>query len=197
MKFSRIELAGQEDDSDAFLCAAEAMLNGALRDYRAEAVYVVKIDNWFGPKWRRFSGKVHGAVGRWEAKLTLPPFVPERVIHETHYEPLEDNSYRMRRPQWSVHFDQSSQQNLTRGPDGYHRGAAFFWFSGNSKSNGRGCLMAYLPTGGSHRTWYAEILARDAASLGITRGISRKELAHFAEIGGVQEPDREPALVGA
>jgi len=109
-----IELLGQDDDSEAFIGTAQELLNGLLQDRVAEDVYVVKIDNWFSARWLRFSGKTLGAVGWRKPRLTLPPFVPSRVVHETHYEALGDLRYKMRRPRWSVQRYQLSVDNLTR-----------------------------------------------------------------------------------
>ena len=56
------------------------------RDSRPPRQYVIRIDNWFGPKWMHFAGKFPAgkgfAVGVHKTILHVPPFVPHRVVAE-------------------------------------------------------------------------------------------------------------------
>ncbi len=55
-------------------------------------------------------------------------------------------------------------------------GRAAFWWSGNTRSNGRGALMAYLPS----EYWYAAYRRTDRWVLGQTKHTSAAELAAYA-----------------
>ncbi|HEY1937489.1 MAG TPA: hypothetical protein VGJ33_06120 [Candidatus Angelobacter sp.] len=68
------------DDSPEFINEINTTLNGVLRSTAPQEFTLVKIDGWFGPKWLSFSGKVLGALPVWKDNLTVPPFVPNRVI---------------------------------------------------------------------------------------------------------------------
>jgi hypothetical protein len=177
-----IQLTQQEGDSNQFIEMVEALVNGAARASGARRVYVIKIDKWFPAKWCEFSGKQPGAVGIWKRRLTLPPFVPSRVVTEACHELSPDRSNYARvvleRP---IHVPQASADNLGRFVDRFDSGAAFFWYSGSTENVGKGCLMAYLPASDRHVCWYAEIQLRDRATLGLLRGISNRELKGYAE----------------
>ncbi len=40
----------------------QALVVGGARDYEPARLYVIRIDNWFGPRWMHFAGKV--SVGK-------------------------------------------------------------------------------------------------------------------------------------
>lgn len=177
-----IQLMRQEGDSGQFIEIVEGMLNGAVRESSPNHVYVVKIDKWFPAKWCEFSGKQHGAIGIWKSRLTLPPFAPSRVVIEDHYElSTEKSGYIQMIPQKPVHLRHASSENLKRFVDRFDSGAAIFWYSGATEETGKGCLMAYIPTSEGYSTWYAEVLLRGQAKLGMLRGISKQELICYAE----------------
>lgn len=49
-------------------------------------VYTVRIRDWFDSKWCYFSGQTLGTLGISDfANLTLPSFVPNRVMRQDHY----------------------------------------------------------------------------------------------------------------
>jgi hypothetical protein len=56
-------IAAAADDADAFVSVVDGVVDGIARAHRPVEVVVVKIDNWFGDKWLKFSGKVFGALG--------------------------------------------------------------------------------------------------------------------------------------
>src|SRR5690242_3368463 len=61
-------------DACAFVDRVDRLLVGLACVARPTAIHVVKIDNWFGPKWLGFSHKVSGAFGVASADLVVPPF---------------------------------------------------------------------------------------------------------------------------
>ena len=52
----------QPGDSAEFMRKVQATVVGVARDYEPARLYGIRIDNWFGPKWVRFAGKV--SVGK-------------------------------------------------------------------------------------------------------------------------------------
>lgn len=176
-----IELLRQTDDSAQFIDLAQRLVNSAVHSSAVVRVYVVKIDKWFPAKWCQFSGKQYGAIGIWKDRLTLPPFVPSRVVSEVCHDISQGKSGDGQlRPDKPVHLRQASAENLRRFVDRFDSGAAFFWYSGSTAYLGKGCLMAYVPECDGYRTWYVEIHADEKTRLGLLRGISKQELAGYA-----------------
>ena len=78
--------SAQPGDSAEFMRKVQALVVGGARDYMPARLYVIRIDNWFGPKWMHFAGKFTAgtgfAIGVHEKILDVPPFVPHRVVAE-------------------------------------------------------------------------------------------------------------------
>ena len=55
-----------------------------------------------------------------------------------------------------------------------------FWWSGDSRRNARGLLMAYLPTPEGHTGWYAELRKVEEWRPAKTLRITAHELAMYA-----------------
>ena len=53
----------QQVDSAEFIEKARAIAIGIAQDYETARLYVIRIDNWFGPKWMHFAGKFTVAKG--------------------------------------------------------------------------------------------------------------------------------------
>src|ERR1035438_3514264 len=74
----------QQGDSAEFIGKAQALAIGIAQDYEPARLYVIRIDNWFGPKWMHFAGKFSAgkgaAIGVHKTRLHVPPFVPHRVV---------------------------------------------------------------------------------------------------------------------
>ena len=75
-----------QGDSAEFMKKVQALVVGVARDYEPARLYVVRIDNWFGPKWMHFAGKFTAgkgfAIGVHKTTLHVPPFVPHRAVAE-------------------------------------------------------------------------------------------------------------------
>jgi hypothetical protein len=75
-----------QGDSAEFMKKVQALVVGVARDYEPARLYVVRLDNWFGPKWMHFAGKFTAgkgaAIGVHKVALHVPPFVPHRVVAE-------------------------------------------------------------------------------------------------------------------
>jgi hypothetical protein len=76
----------QQGDSAEFIEKARTIAIGVAQEYEPARLYVIRIDNWFGPKWMHFAGKFTAgkgaAIGVHKTPLHVPPFVPHRVVGE-------------------------------------------------------------------------------------------------------------------
>ncbi len=171
-------------DADAFLALAEALFAGLCTLYRPVQLHAIKIDNWFGPRWLRFSGKMFGIVGVQRHKLTLPPFVPNRVLLEQTFERVgETELYRVAKAQRVFHIAQKSPQNLNRYVHDLAPTTAILWFSGASAENGQGAIMAHVPAEEFHWSWYVGLAADRNWDIATHKGISPVELRHLRRAG--------------
>lgn len=75
-----IEIKRTEDDDSEFVTLVSRLISGVVLRHDAEKLYLVHIKNWFDHKWLEFSGKVLGALGVWQRRMTYPPFNPNRVF---------------------------------------------------------------------------------------------------------------------
>src|SRR4051812_10758479 len=84
-------------DDPAFLAVIDQILLAPVRRDRPDDVYLVHLDNWFGPKWLRYSGRgvvafpygyaaniVVALDDHHQDQLTFPPFTRNRVVAQ-HY----------------------------------------------------------------------------------------------------------------
>lgn len=53
-----IHAMADEGDASDFVAKVDALLRGIAETHAPPEVILVKIDNWFGPKWLRFSGTI-------------------------------------------------------------------------------------------------------------------------------------------
>ncbi len=174
-------------DADAFVAYAEFLFAGICTLYRPVQLHAIKIDNWFSPKWLRFSGKMFGIVGVQRHKLTLPPFVPNRVVFEQTFERVgEAELYRVAKAQRVFHIAQKSPQNLNRYVHDLAPTTAILWFSGTSADNGKGAIMAYVPAEEFQWCWYVGLAADLGWDIATHKGISPVELRHLMRAGEVK-----------
>jgi hypothetical protein len=192
----------QQGDSAEFIEKARALAIGVVRDYAPARLYVIRIDNWFGPKWMHFAGKftagtrIRGfptaAIGVHKTRLHVPPFVPSRVIGQQVFPGPDYEETVAAAP---LHIECPSKQALTRRIADIDKDAAFLWFSGESEVQRRGSVMVYLPDAfdstaprrgklGSNGAFYLGFSLRDEAwDPAMLRGVSRTEVAHLEESG--------------
>jgi hypothetical protein len=66
----------QQGDSAEFLEKVRSLAIGVARDCEPARLYIVRIDNWFGPKWMHFAGKFTAgkgaAIGVHKTRLRTP-----------------------------------------------------------------------------------------------------------------------------
>jgi hypothetical protein len=186
----------QLGDSVEFIAKARALAIGVAQDYEPARLYVIRIDNWFGPKWMHFAGKFTAgkgfAVGAHKCRLHVPPFVPHRVVAERVFMGPEYDETVVAAP---LHIECPSKKALTRRIEDIDKEAAFVWFSGVSEAQKRGAVMVYLPVAigptasrkvelGQSGAFYVGFSQRNADwEPAMLRGVSRNEIAHLEESG--------------
>ena len=183
----------QQGDSAEFIEKARALAIGVASEYGPARLYVVRIDNWFGPKWLHFAGKFiagkHAAIGVHKTRLHVPPFVPNRVVAERVFVGPDYEETVVAEP---LHIECPSMQALVRRIEDIDKDAAFVWFSSESEAQKRGSVMVYLPVATNPparrreglRAFYVGFSQRDGGwEPAMLRGVSRGEAAHLEESG--------------
>ena len=195
-------VSNQEGDSAKFIEKARAIAIGVALDYVPVRLYVVRIDNWFGPKWMHFAGKFTAgkrlrgfptvAIGVHKTRLHVPPFVPSRVVGQRVF---VGPDYEETIAAVPLHIGCPSQQALSRRIADIDKDAAFLWFSGESEAQKRGPVMVYLPDAfdatAPRRTglrdceaFYVGFSQREMGwEPAMLRGVSRGEVTHLEESG--------------
>jgi hypothetical protein len=177
---ARMKILPDIDDAPDFIRQVEHLVNGLLRRHAPSSLVLVKIDNWFGSRWLGFAGKTLGALGVWSKpyklpadNITIPPFVPSRVVSQRRfasptYEEIDNGK--------PIHKRMRSSVALLRKASTAVPKAALIWYSGNSKTAGRGAVMAYIPVDGSYWPWYAALKIGEPWCLTETWDIKREDL---------------------
>jgi len=151
-----------ESDDPGFLDEVQWMANGCLDQYQPAEVYVIHIRDWFDSKWCYFSGKRLGAIGVSKFQdLTLPPFVPNRVLAQDHYHRLLTTSdiYELSDAP-PLHINQTSEANFKRFTEHATKNGMIIWFSSGSISTGRGSIMVYTVSPEIKFGWHATFLKK-------------------------------------
>ena len=175
-------------DSAEFVDIVRALAVGIARDHQPARLYVIRIDNWFGPRWLYFSGKVLGQLGVYKNEVSVPPFVPHRVLAERVF---AGPSYEETVATSPLHIDCKSSEAVVRRIAEIDRDAAFVWFSGESEGQKRGSVMIYLPISSNDSGFYVGFShVQKGWEPVMLRGVSRSEIAYVEERGrGLQEPN--------
>ena len=138
-----IKLNSKLGDDVQFIEKVERIIGNAFLQGNTEQYIVCRVDNWFSPKWLAFSGKAIGVVEVWKGdRLTVPPFVPNRILEEQHFTKKGDEFIESGEIK-PIHLKQTSADNLYRYVDRVVGSSTLAWFSSESEKNGRGSLMVY------------------------------------------------------
>lgn len=168
----------QDDDEAGFVDQIRAHVFGILHLYRPAELFLIKTNNWFGPNWLHFSGKVLGQLGVWRTERpTVPPFVPHRIVWERRYAGPEYKQIPIRD---MVHVETPSNRAVRRFMQDVAPSASMVWYSGASKRTGRGAMMAYLFVEGSYWTWYVGWQFEKAWKIVKSVGVTIDELAQVS-----------------
>ena len=186
----------QQGDSAVFIEKARTIAIGVAQEYEPARLYVIRIDNWFGPKWMHFAGKFTAgkgaAIGVHKSPLHVPPFVPHRVVGERVFAGTDYEKTVAAAP---LHIEIPSKLALQRRIEDIDKDAAFLWFSGESEAQKRGAVMVYLPVTSNPTARRREGFRSSGAfymgfsnneiscEVAMLRGVSRGEVAHFEESG--------------
>ena len=176
-----LDLTNDRDDP-RFIDLVARIITGAVVMHGPPEARVFKIDHWFDHKWLAFSGKTLGALGVWSKRLTVPPFVANRIIDQWLY--LRDKtgaSYRCAGPGPNIHHCGPAAENLCRRVEQVAPASALFWFSGDTAATGRGSLMGYIPVERDYWSWFLAFTRDDA-----WRVVQRKKI-HDNEVRLFQE----------
>ena len=89
-----------------------------------------------------------------KARLTLPPFNPNRVVRQVYYEAGASGAaaYDLASSP-PLHIDQWSDANMLRFVDRVSENGAFVWYSGDSAASDAASLMLYRASGGEVVGW--------------------------------------------
>jgi hypothetical protein len=183
-----LSIAAIQDDDVSFLMLANRVADQTLRQFHPTNVYLVRTDHWFDHKWLGFSGKILGALSVTKRRLTIPPFVPNRVISQETYSTDEGTGAYAHTDAPPLHLVQPSRQNLTRFIDRVTQSGVFIWFSGSTQQTGMGSIMTYVVAGDSQIAWYASFQRAAAWQINKVSGLSKSELLHLTD-GVVHEQD--------
>jgi len=189
-------VCAQQGDSAEFIEKALAIAISVVRGYSPARLYVLRIDNWFGPRWMNFAGKYTAgkgfAIGVHKTILHVPPFVPHRVVAERVFVGPDYDETVIRPP---LHIECPSMRALGRRIADIDKDAAFLWFSGESEAQGRGAVMVYLPSAPvTENLRRFDMRHREAFYVGFSqretrwepamlRGVSRSEVSQLEESG--------------
>ena len=176
-----LPIVSMQNDDACFLALVSRITDQTMQQAHPADVFLVRIDHWFDHKWLGFSGKVLGAVGVSKRRLTIPPFVPNRVVSQEVYsldEGVGSYSYTDAPP---LHRVQSSRENLTRFIDRVTRSGVFIWFSGDTQQASTGSIMVYLVADDLQSSWYASFQRAATWQINKVSGISKSELQHLLD----------------
>ena len=165
-------------DAIEFVTAVNQVVEGLFCQSKPKSLILVQIDNWFGPRWLGFSGKVMGTFGVSLGTLTIPPFVPNRVLSQRKFSAPNYEEGNSGKP---LHKTMTSTVAMGRKAAEVAPGQILVWYSGNSDNAGRGSLMAYIPEGDSYRSWYAQWVRSKFWQLAQTKGVEPSELQQLME----------------
>lgn len=200
--------SAEPGDSAEFMKKVQALVVGGARDYMSARLYVIRIDNWFGPKWLHFAGKFTAgkgfAIGVHKKILHVLPFVPHRVIAE---QVFAGPNYEERITRPPLHIECTSELALTRRIANVDKEAAFVWFSSEYEVQMRGSIMVYLPAASAPKAsrredrrrsgaFYVGLSQRDGGwEPAMLRGVSLGEMEHLEASGRSLRENHSPLQI--
>ncbi len=171
-----LKINGDQNDEDGFIIMIEAIINGLLTEQRPQHFICIKIDNWFSQRWLGFSGKALGALGVRYLRLTIPPFVPNRVIWQRRF---TFPSYEEIDAGVDIHSRMTSEVAMRRVFSDILPETMVVWFSGKSSTTKQGCMMVYSPGDDIRSAWYASWKKDGDWKLSASKHISQQLLSKY------------------
>ena len=190
-----------EGDAAEFVEIVQSLAMGVVCEQQPKRLYVVRIDNWFGPKWLNFAGTFtvgkHASIGVHKKRLHVPPFVPSRVVSERVFAVPDFAEIALPAP---LHIDCPSKIALTRQIENFGKNAVFIWFSSESEAQQRGSVMIYstaaFAISAKNLGFYVGFAHKDGSwQPSMLRGISRTELDGLQAIGISDRSGLQPSDV--
>jgi len=174
-----------EGDAAEFVEIVQSLVMGLVHEQKPKRLYVIRIDNWFGPRWLKFAGKFtagkHFYAGAHKKHLHVPPFVPSRVISERAFVSPDFVETTVATP---LHINCPSMVALLRRIEQVDKDAVFLWFSSKSETQGRGAVMVYLPVVNNESGFYAGFAQQDGRwQPSMLRYISHGEIEGLQQLG--------------
>jgi hypothetical protein len=170
-----------KNDDASFLKLVERIANHTIQQFKPADIFLIRIDHWFDQKWLAYSGNILGVVSVRKSRLTIPPFVPNRVISQDAYSLDELAGSYDHAEALPLHLVQSSRENLTRFIDRVTKSGMFIWFSGGTQQASTGSIMVYAVTDDLQNAWYASFERSTAWQINKVRGLSKNELLHLTD----------------
>ena len=104
---------------------------------------------------------IHFSQRRVTPSFTLPPFVPNRVIAQEHYDRVATNNdnYELSNAP-PLHIRQRSEENFKRFIRRTTNDGTIIWFSSGSRATGRGSIMVYNVSPEMKFGWHATFLKK-------------------------------------
>jgi len=167
------------DKTNDLAITAKVQAGKIIQQFHPVDVFLIRTDQWFDTKWLGFSGKMLGALGVTKRRLTLPPFVPNRVLSQATYSLVNEMVFYQERQVSPLHLIQPSRNNLTRFIDLITKSGVFVWFSGDTQQNANGSLMIYTVANNSQSGWYASFQNANLWKINKVRGLSKNELLYL------------------
>lgn len=173
-------------DDPTFLAVIDRIVGSLVLRDRPQGVHLVHVDNWFGPKWLRYSGRgvvafpmgyatnrVVALDDHYQDKLTFPPFTRNRIVSEHYFARTNKGEYEEQCPAHLVHRRRWRwrEQKLHRRVADFGASGLFVWYSSGTVGNDRASLLVYGSIGENACAWYAGFLLREAWQIEHVKGI--------------------------
>jgi hypothetical protein len=173
-------------DDSRFVEWVDGLIHVLVERTQPAQLYLVKVDNWFGKRWLRFSGKAVGALGVSKSELTMPPFIPSRIVSQERFSERGSTQ-----PHRDLHRYQRSGENLNRRlEDILPTSSTLFWYSDRSRENRRASLMAYVWNGDEYWTWYIEVACATSWRIVDYAGITKTQIVELEKASGFETKAR-------
>ncbi|NLY02288.1 MAG: hypothetical protein GXY83_39890 [Rhodopirellula sp.] len=168
-----------DNDDSNFMTCVEELAHGLC--FAVPRFQIFRVDNWFGPKWLGFCGKVVGAVGCHQlGNVVVPPFVQNRLTAQSLFVRNESGGYDCVGEGPQIHHIGASSHNLRNRAKNAAPDTTLIWISGKSLANRRGSFMIYSPGPKNYLAFYVEFQKKDSEwSVSQHKDISPSMVAFF------------------
>jgi hypothetical protein len=183
------EIKIKNGDAPEFIEMLNRIIGTLVFQYRIDEVCHIRIKNWFDHKWLNYSGYAivpfedvdrHSAKeGKWQDKITVPPFIPRRVLSESFFRKRPTNNKIFEK---KLHRGKMSNDNLHNRISNYTTNGLFIWYSSDTEKNKRGSFMIYRVQEEDVVTFYASAEIKNGWEITRTKGIEPNELKQFVKV---------------